>query len=259
MTKALYYREAGSGRPVVLLHGMLGSGRYWDEIMRLLADDYRVIAPDLLGFGHSPKPEDADYSRDTHIAWIIRTLDEMHVKDPLILVGHSMGALIALGLAVKYPERVAKLILVGMPVYRNVEEARREITRSKIVPKLMYYGPMAQKMCAAMCKWRPLARLLAPYYFRHVPKSIAQDATSHTWYSYSRSMTSIIEHQNVPADLERVSVKTILLYGTSDSITPPDNIGSLKRYGKDITIKLVNATHQLPLEAPKHVVAAIED
>lgn len=255
----LNYRESGRGPTVVLLHGMLASGLYWEEIMSLLGQDFHVIAPDLLGFGHSPKPKDSDYSRDTHIETIISTLNKIGVKGQVVLVGHSMGALIALGLTVKYPHMVSKLILISMPVYKNKDEARREIIRSGIAPSWVYYGRAAKAICSTMCKFRPLLRLITPLLLSDFPKKIAQDTTLHTWHSYSKSMSAIIENQNVLEDLARLSVKPTVMFGTRDRLATQKNIKELRVNGINITLKLLNATHQLPLEKPSVVVASITD
>ena len=252
------YREAGKGQAIVFLHGMLGSSIYWQELMDTVSTNYHAVALDLLGFGNAPKPKHSNYSREDHIEYIVQTLDRLGVDEPVILVGHSMGALIALALAVKYPQRVARLILISMPVYENASQARRRITRNGIVPRLMYYGPIARMVCATMCKLQPLARVLAPVYFKHLPKDIAAAATMHTWYSYSRSMTNVIENQNVLTDLQQIEVPVVALFGSHDNVASASNLRTIRRCCMDIKITIVNGGHHLPLELPTAVVQAIK-
>lgn len=259
MNKGLYYREAGEGQPIVFLHGMLGSGLYWREQMELLKNHHHVIALDLLGFGRSPKPSNLKYDRDDHINYILKTLDAIGIKTPITLVGHSMGALLALSLTTKYPERISRLVLISMPIYKNATEAQREITQSKIVPRFMYYGPTARVICSAMGMLRPLSQILAPLYFKHLPKDVARDATRHTWFSYSRSMENIIENQNVLADLRKVKVPVLVLFGAKDAVVKSTNLEEIKLCCKDIEVRLLNATHHLPLEAPKQTAQFINN
>lgn len=259
MDDMLYYREAGKGKPIVFLHGMLGSSLYWREQMELLKDRHHVIAIDLLGFGHSPKPKNLKYDTDDHISYVLKTLDAIGIKKPVTLVGHSMGALLALSLASKNPERVNSLVLISMPIYKNVSEAKREITRSKIVPRIMYYGPTARVICSAMCMLRPLAQILAPVYLKYVPKYIATDATKHTWFSYSRSMENIIEKQDVLSDLQKVKVPVLVLFGTEDAVAKSANLKEIKACRRDIEVRLLNATHQLPLDQPKQTAQFIDN
>ena len=241
----------GTGSSVVFLHGMVGSARYWKSITDIMGGSFHTIAIDLLGFGDSPKPLEGEYDLDQHVKSVITTLDSMNIKEPFILVGHSMGALIALDLAAKYPKRVSKLVLMGMPVFQNVEEARKQITRSNLVPKIMYFGPSGRIVCAIMCKFRPLAQKLVPIYFKHLPKSIAEDSVKHTWYSYSRSMANIIENQNVPADLNLLKIPVILLYGKDDLLSKETDVTNLKSGCRDIYLRFLDGTHQLPIEQPQ--------
>ena len=227
--------------------------------MELLKDRHHVIALDLLGFGRSPKPSILKYDRDDHINYILGTLDKIGIKTPITLVGHSMGALLALSLASKYPDRVSSLVLISMPIYKNAIQAKREITQSNIVPRFMYYGPTARIICSAMCMLRPLAQILVPLYFKHVPKDVATDATRHTWFSYSRSMENIIENQDVLADLQKVNVPVLVVFGSQDAVAKTTNLEAIKICCKDIEVKLLNATHQLPLEEPKQTAQFIKN
>jgi pimeloyl-ACP methyl ester carboxylesterase len=83
------YRTAGTGPPVVLIHGMVNSSRHWREVALRLAEDYTVIAPDLLGHGDSAKPQ-GDYSLGGHAGGIRDLLSALHV-DRATVVGHSLG------------------------------------------------------------------------------------------------------------------------------------------------------------------------
>jgi len=83
------YRVAGSGPPVVLIHGMVNSSRHWESVALRLADDYTVIAPDLIGHGDSATPR-GDYSLGAHAAGIRDLLAAIGV-DRATIVGHSLG------------------------------------------------------------------------------------------------------------------------------------------------------------------------
>src|SRR4051794_1626204 len=82
------YRVAGSGPPVVLIHGMLNSSRHWEPVATRLADRYTVIAPDLIGHGDSATPR-GDYSLGAHAATIRDLLTAIGVERASI-VGHSL-------------------------------------------------------------------------------------------------------------------------------------------------------------------------
>jgi pimeloyl-ACP methyl ester carboxylesterase len=105
------YRVAGTGPPVVLLHGMVNSSRHWKGVAELLAADYTVIAPDLLGHGDSAKPE-GDYSLGAHAAGIRDLLAALRV-DRASVVGHSLGGGVAMQFFYQFPERCERLMLIS--------------------------------------------------------------------------------------------------------------------------------------------------
>ena len=107
--------SAGSGRPVVLLHGFPDSWRLWRYQIRVLAAaGYRVIAPDLRGFGRSSRPSDvADYRMNVLVGDITGLLDSTGV-DRAAVVGHDWGAVLAWRLAGSLPQRVDRLVVVSV-------------------------------------------------------------------------------------------------------------------------------------------------
>lgn len=104
---------------VVLLHGIGSSSSIWSHLVTLLeAEPCRILALDLLGFGQSPKPEWANYSTDDHAQAVIKTLQKYRLKrKPVILVGHSMGCLVAVRVAKLRPDLISQLILYQPPLY----------------------------------------------------------------------------------------------------------------------------------------------
>ncbi|MGI8920816.1 MAG: alpha/beta fold hydrolase [Solirubrobacteraceae bacterium] len=105
------YRIAGSGPPVVLIHGMVNSSRHWEAVAMRLADSYTVIAPDLIGHGDSATPR-GDYSLGAHAA-SIRDLLAVIGVDRATVVGHSFGGGVALQYFYQFPQRVDRLVLVS--------------------------------------------------------------------------------------------------------------------------------------------------
>ncbi len=100
----LYYEETGGGQPVVLLHGMGCDGRIWEEVRPELARAYRVFTPDLLGHGRSPKPW-RRYRPQLYLDYLVRWLEALDVG-PVHVVGHSLGGMLALLLAMERPDLV---------------------------------------------------------------------------------------------------------------------------------------------------------
>src|SRR5207302_11493182 len=105
------YRIAGSGPPVVLIHGMVNSSRHWEEVALRLASEYTVIAPDLIGHGDSATPR-GDYSLGAHAA-VIRDLMAAIGIDRATIVGHSLGGGVAMQFFYQFPQRTERLVLVS--------------------------------------------------------------------------------------------------------------------------------------------------
>jgi pimeloyl-ACP methyl ester carboxylesterase len=106
------YRTAGDSGPVLLLiHGITGNARQWDDVMPLLAQRYQVVAPDLLGHGESAKPR-GDYSLGAYAAGVRDLLVALGHRRATV-VGHSLGGGIAMQFVYEYPPFAERLVLVN--------------------------------------------------------------------------------------------------------------------------------------------------
>jgi pimeloyl-ACP methyl ester carboxylesterase len=107
------YHDVGpkEGKPIIFIHGPGSSSRDWYSVGPELLDSYRVIAMDLRGHGQSSAPE-CCYSLDDYEQDVIALMDSLKINSAII-VGHSMGGFVAQNIAIDYPERVEKLILVS--------------------------------------------------------------------------------------------------------------------------------------------------
>lgn len=236
---------------------MAASSRYWEGLDRTLSANYSVISLDLLGFGKSPQST-SGYTPESHVSAIYDTLRSLAIEMPVTIIAHSMGALIALNYAVQHPNMVARIILVGMPLYTSPEEARQDITGGKKRLKLAYYGPTSHILCTTWCYFlRPMTRRLARFYLRGKPSHIAEDSVLHTWKSYSQSMQHVIENQHVQELLNQLEIPLTLLYGNKDSPVVLKNAKALK-LKTNVELNIVNGTHNLPLEYPETIVAILQ-
>lgn len=109
------YHDVGKGAPVIMLHGSgpgVSAWANWRTVMPILSKTRRVIAPDMVGFGYTDRPDGMVFDMD---AWIQQTIDLMDALkiEKTDLVGNSFGGALALALAVKKPERINKMVLMG--------------------------------------------------------------------------------------------------------------------------------------------------
>jgi pimeloyl-ACP methyl ester carboxylesterase len=109
----LHYIERGAGqKTAILIHGFLGHTYSFRHVIPELANDHRVIAVDLKGFGYSGRLKKSDYSITEQARLVTRLMDELGI-DRASVVGHSLGGEVAMRLAANYPDRVDKLVLAA--------------------------------------------------------------------------------------------------------------------------------------------------
>lgn len=109
------YHEAGEGFPVVLIHGSgpgVSAWANWRLTIPKLAQRARVLAPDMVGFGYTERPQGITYNMDTWVNHILGFLDALGIEKT-DLVGNSFGGALAIALATRYPNRVRRLVLMG--------------------------------------------------------------------------------------------------------------------------------------------------
>ncbi|MDP6550173.1 MAG: alpha/beta hydrolase [Dehalococcoidia bacterium] len=128
----LHYLDWGAaGKPtLLLLHGLRGHARSWDDVSTALCQDFHVLALDQRGRGESGWAPDGDYSTDAFVSDLTGFCDALAL-DSFILVGHSMGGRNGMAFTSRYPERVTKLIVVDIgPVIdpRGAKRITQEIT-----------------------------------------------------------------------------------------------------------------------------------
>lgn len=106
----IHYLGAGNGSPVVLVHGGASDCRDWIETIDVLSQSYGVYAPDLPGYGLSSRNEDGYYLSD-FVEFIIEFIQTLGLESP-VLVGHSLGGRACLGIALRHPQMVHRLVLI---------------------------------------------------------------------------------------------------------------------------------------------------
>ena len=111
----IYYYAAGSrgaGEPIVLIHGFPTSSHLWLDVVAKLPPGHRIVVLDLLGFGRSDAPPNADYTIGGHGERLARLLDALRI-DRAMIVGHGTGGAIALWAGLSIPERITRIVLIG--------------------------------------------------------------------------------------------------------------------------------------------------
>lgn len=119
----IHYEKLGRGRPVILVHGWIGSWRYWIPLMQKLHTSFSVYTLDLIGFGDSSKTV-ANYSLDAQVKMLEQFFNQLGLTKAAF-VGHGFGAMVATKFALRNPDMVARLLLASMPLYDPGDLANR--------------------------------------------------------------------------------------------------------------------------------------
>ncbi len=246
-TRPLYSATLGSGdATVVFLPGAGATTRFWNYVLTTgtgFAVPGRLLLLDLLGFGRSPKPW-TTYSVERHVAELRRVL--MH-EPRITLVGHSLGARLAIAYAARYPEQIERLVLISLPFFGSAEQAKHFL-RDKGVNGWIWTHliPMA-----LMCLFsRRLLGWAFPYLITSVPRVVAEDLTQMTWRSSTSTIWEVIYEYDLAADVRRIPerIPFLCLHGDRDDSAPLDRMRELQTIHPNCVIRVrVGATHQLPL------------
>jgi pimeloyl-ACP methyl ester carboxylesterase len=118
----VHFEVLGRGRPILFLHGWVGSWRYWIPTMQAVSVSFRAYAIDLWGFGDSAKNPQR-YTLDQQVVLLSRFMDQMGIGR-VALVGHGLGALVAVLFAKRYPEAVDRVMAAAMPLDETMVDPR---------------------------------------------------------------------------------------------------------------------------------------
>lgn len=228
---------------IVFVSGFVGSRRSWDRNFYSLADRFKIVAFDTLGFGESPKP-DICYSVEEHVNAIHETLTALGVTKAHF-VGHSMGCLLSLAYANYYGAQVQSMALLALPYFEDESRARETIRNGSLFNRWLAMDTvLAKAACTVMCTLRPGLQWVAPYVVRHVPHVVAKDALEHSWQSYSRTMRNVIFRGDSRKWFREFSGRVLLVHGTRDTTAPIANVQPLASLPQ-VQLLSVEADHGL--------------
>ncbi len=224
MIEPLYVEVRGeAAETLVFIAGLGGTTRYWASRLQSIEGRYRVVLVDLLGFGRSPKPW-MQYTVNRQVAALH---DAVRSFAPFTLVGHSLGALIAVAYAAEHPDNVKNIVPIGMP-YFGSEAAAYRYMRSGSVKWGFVYTSIALTMITCVLTRRVFGWLL-PYIVRSVPREVAEDLVKHTWRSSTSSLWDVVYRYDITVDLERLParIRPLFIHGDEDIMAPVNAIKQL--------------------------------
>lgn len=210
------YHDVGNGEAILLLHGSgpgVSAWANWRLTIQSLQDQYRLIAPDLAGFGYSQFPENMQFSRENWLKQIIDFLDAMGLKK-VNVIGNSFGGSMALALAIHHPERVNKLVLmgsVGVPF---------ELTAG--LDAVWGYTPSFENMQAIMKIFAYNQKLVGDelVQMRYIA-STKEDTRAAYESMFPAPRQRWVEAMSHPeADIRSIQQPTLMVHGRDDQVIP---------------------------------------
>ncbi|KAK1320759.1 hypothetical protein QJS10_CPA03g02097 [Acorus calamus] len=230
---------------VVFIHGFISSSKFWTEtVFEKFSEetkrDYRLIAVDLLGFGRSPKPTDSLYTMREHVDMIEKSVLEPYNLKSFHIVAHSLGCILALAIAVKYPNSVKSLTLLAPPYFpvpkgeMGTQFVLRRVAPRRVWPLIAFGASMAgwyehisRTICLVICKNHRVWDFIAQQITRHRVKTFliegfmchTHNAAWHTLHNIICGSADKIDGY-LDAVNERLTCNVNVFHGRDDELLP---------------------------------------
>jgi pimeloyl-ACP methyl ester carboxylesterase len=266
MRPSLHISSSGRGRPtIVLVHGYGTHGAFWRKWIPALSRDHQVHAVDLMGFGSAPAPWSGDYSPSAQAERLAGFLREVGADGPIVLVGHSLGAGIALLAAVTLAEESGASPIVGLVIVSGAAYPQRlptymSLARMRAVGDLFLLAPPPRFAIR-----RGIRGIV------HDPASITNEQVD-AYRSPLRSMRrrwaalraarqiDMKKALGLAALLPILEVPSLLLWGEEDRVVTLDTGRRLSRdLARSTLVTLPGVGHLPPEEAPEASLAPVLD
>jgi pimeloyl-ACP methyl ester carboxylesterase len=238
----LHYEVFGKGRPVILLHGWLGSWGLWQETMEELGKHFRTYALDFWGFGESGKKRETFTVQD-FVAMVDQFMEQLGIAHAP-LVGHSMGGTVSLMVAIRHAARAEKVVVVGSPIVGS---------SLSFLLKLFGRRPVAYVVHNNLWFLRTSFRVLAPLYSRD-PRwadMMNRDLSRTTLESFLVSIASL-RRTDLRPQLSQVMVPAMGMFGDRDIVVSPRQWQPMQKGIPHAQIeRFSNAGHFIMLDDPQ--------
>lgn len=220
----------------VMIHGIGNSEKSWDGVIKRLPETVKVVTVDLLGFGKSPKPLWVMYNARTQARAVNKTLLQLGLFGRFHIVGHSLGSMVAIEMARRFPLRVSSLVLCSPPFYQPEDkDVPFRATPDRVLRKIFRLVTKHKDEFVELAKVARRYKLAGPAFY--VDESNAE--------SYMATLETMIINQTALRDVSRLRLPIHILRGVFDILVIPTHLGKLKKARKNISLHTVAAGHEI--------------
>jgi pimeloyl-ACP methyl ester carboxylesterase len=250
----LHFSEMGEGEPLVILHGLYGSGDNWISIARDLSVQYRVILVDQRNHGKSPHCEIMDYA--SMAKDLIELLNTLSIEKVIVL-GHSMGGKTAMVLSLAFPERVKKLIVVDISPFGQVAFSNDILEGHKLIVEGMTSMPLhsitsrkeAEDHLAKYVKSSMVRQFLLKSLKRSSPSGFVWQLNLEV---IANNLEFLMAGVMEPISSEKIDVPTLFIRGDNSAYLPNNLINAIGNiFQHSQLISIPNAGHWVHAEQPQ--------
>jgi 3-oxoadipate enol-lactonase len=237
--------DQGDGFPILMVHGMWCDHHAFDDVAEALAGGYRIVRPDLRAHGSSALPTRTwsvlDLARDLR-----RILDAL-MLEAAVVVGHSLGGMAALHMALRYPERLRGLVLLSTSAAAESPERRTQLSLLSLSIKM-----------GGMNRWlarKAAGAFFSPVYARRAPNQVR------VWCRKVRAMKKRALLQAIEAvrtrpslveQLDAIATPTLVIGSRDDPVADPAHLADMARRLKNGRLQMLpGGGHALPMEHPQ--------
>lgn len=238
------YLEGGQGEPLVLIHGFGGDKDNFSRMARFLTPHYRVIIPDLPGFGEAGRDPDASYSMADQVDNVCAFLDQLGLRQ-VHLGGNSMGGFIAAQLAATYPERVASLWLI--------DAAGTRAAHNSDLLKLYLATGELPLLLRSVKDFKTLMRFVThrpPFMPYSIWRTLARRAVA-DYPLHKKIMAQLTASPLLDAQYSEIATPALIVWGEEDQILHPSGAEALHLLLPNSRVRMMPGVGHMPmLEAP---------
>jgi pimeloyl-ACP methyl ester carboxylesterase len=259
---SLFYYDSGekSKHNLVMLHGLGDEADTWRHVFHSFTNDFHTLALDLPGFGRSDKP-DVVYSPSFFMDSVIGLIDALNIHSTIIM-GSSLGGILAHGLAVKYPERISGLILVGGAMLQagQMQDRIIQLMQIPIIGEWLYTrlrkNPDAafDSLSNVYHQLNQLPKADRDFLYTRVNQRVWSDGQRRAYFSALRNLIPWIKsvQYDLPTQLRQLEVPTLILWGEFDGLFSESNADQLLNIQPNVRKSVVIGAGHLPhQEAPE--------